>query len=445
MLAHNKSCGLPKPWSDDSTLARFRFCNVKWQNDFESICRFRVLDKHMHSFRSHSVNALGFAFFTVDFWKHWLGTRLCLDKFEDEERQSLLKSIETFKGNPFKDADNAPLHSAGVTPEKAYAAAEQIAGILSVMWEKADDFFCKYERHNRQWVVLVKEIKYGIKGVDEFYAKEATIAFVSHSDYAATDLRTYSPCPTGARKGLNLVYGYEPDQYVLSKSAEGHFLRMASFMFEELRRNHSEFCRHHRLTILHDITWNLCEFQKHQLKRKLRPYTPRARNFACHAQPSKRKNVVPATTDAPRTEVDGDSPLRKRALISETTDTALEQPMRNTATEPAPRRSLRLQKREHSQDAPAATHTPLPAIPVWDKTRRGNARSSMQMVIELDGVWKKCTCGAPRKIPALIAEEKPLRCWGCGWQAAKEKWNKMDPSSPYVLDQDNGRLRKQYA
>jgi len=62
-----------------------------------------------------------------------------------------------------------------------------------------------------------------------------------------------------------------------------------------------------------------------------------------------------------------------------------------------------------------------------------------------DGVWKKCTCGAPRKIPALIADEKPLRCWGCGWQAAKEKWNKMDPSSPYVLDQDNGRLRKQYA
>ena len=104
-------------------------------------------------------------------------------EFGDAQAQFIEAKMRTYSGNPFEAAYNKPQWAMGTTMEGALKALKPICSTLLQMWNASDAILEAYEQSGRKWRVMCNTLKPLVHGVDEFYAKECTVAWVTQSDW----------------------------------------------------------------------------------------------------------------------------------------------------------------------------------------------------------------------------------------------------------------------
>lgn len=252
-IAARKDAGLPRPWTDDPILDEWKFTNVKREWDYTT----RWMREHWtgpNQDRPHGeilFNCALFRYFgTVEFaaavgwqrdWAPDTVAALAADR--------LARKLPVFTG-AYIVSNN------GISAPKQDVVCHHY---LTSLWERSDELV-RIAHNTKRWErvawLMRRIIGFGGKG---FMLKETLLdAMQSPVLWDVVDRDTWCPSGPGARRGLNRIFGrpveFDPgegralhDMRLLFKEAANHPLPESILPLE-----------------LHDIQWNLCEFDKYE-------------------------------------------------------------------------------------------------------------------------------------------------------------------------------------
>lgn len=153
---------------------------------------------------------------------------------------------------------------------------------LQGLWDVRDTLGDEAIR-TRSWEVLVQLLrKVSGFGGSGFMAKEICQDLMqTHVLKNCIDANTWCPTGPGARRGLNRLHR-RPTSLAVSnntQATEARFLDEMHALYKDMCIHHSQWCRDIGGLELHDIQFQLCEFDKYERVRngeggKVRKYNP---------------------------------------------------------------------------------------------------------------------------------------------------------------------------
>lgn len=243
-IRRKKEQGLPKPWTKNPILQKYKFTNVNRIHD-------RTTSELLGIYRDNVAKstpettlyncALYRYFGTSEFAKAvgWM-RRHDAAHIARVARLRLNGGERVFTGAYI------------VTNCGEYGPKEEVVGsFLGNLWETRADIvsaFCGERSWRMAYAQMVLVHGFGGKG---FYAKETLLDYMLCYPGIALDEATWSPCGPGARRGLNRLYG----RHLKFDQKETKFI-------EEMRQVQMKLAKYWPGLTMHDIQWNLCEFDK---------------------------------------------------------------------------------------------------------------------------------------------------------------------------------------
>jgi len=264
-----KERGDPWPWSTDEILTTWKFTNVKREHDRTTIWMRENWTKpnETRPFGEIVFNCALFRYFgTVEFAEA-LGWRR---KWNPEDVVDLAARRMSRGERVFTGAYIIP--TLGYRGPKAEAVARHI---LSPLWQVRDRL-AHIAEATRSWRATADALRAmpGFGGTG-FMAKE-TLQDVIHTPVLASAIDRDEWCPAGpgARRGLNRLAGRRLDA-VLPEA------KLVLEMIALLRLSRSQLASHMPRLELHDVQFQLCEFDKYERVR-LGEGRPRSK-YVCHS------------------------------------------------------------------------------------------------------------------------------------------------------------------
>lgn len=254
-LRLQKEAGRPWPWSDDSILNEYKFTNVKRENDRTT----KWMREHWTRINDNGpwgeiiFNCAVFRYFgTVEFAQSigWIR------EWQPFEILEIAEARRRRGERVFTGAYIIP--TLGLRGSKARAV---IFGVLSPLWD-ARNSLAKVAELTQSWQAVALEMR-GLPGFGGtgFMTKEVLQDVMQTPVLRnAKDKNTWCPAGPGARRGLNRIYGFELEK----QRPEADLLREMLHLFG-LARGHDQLG--HINFELHDIQFQLCEFDKYERTR----------------------------------------------------------------------------------------------------------------------------------------------------------------------------------
>lgn len=242
-----KEEGLSKPWTNDPILQKYKFTNVNRIHDRTTSELLRIYRDNAHKSRPETTlyNCALYRYFGTSEFAEAVGWL----------RQHDAAHIARVARLRLNGGERVFTGAYIVTNCGEYGPKEEVVGsFLGNLWAEIDDIVYAYARDNSwrsAYSQMVKVHGFGGKG---FYAKEALLDYMLCYPGTAKDEATWSPCGPGARRGLNRLYG----RHLKFDQKEDKFI-------EELRAVHQIISGVWLGSLtLHDVQWNLCEFDKYE-------------------------------------------------------------------------------------------------------------------------------------------------------------------------------------
>ena len=281
-----KEKGKPRPWTDDMALNEFRFTNVRRDYDHTT----RRLKEELYDPNLDAPDeqvllncAIARYFGTAEFaialgWQKKLNTK----RLVKVATQRINASEPVFTGA-------YTITNGGIAAPKQNVVSERY---MAGLWANRKPIITT-ARATRCWkdtVGVMKKVE-GFGGTG-FMAKEITLDMMFFPILAKpVDEKTWTPIGPGARKGLNFLY--VRDHAVPESRMLDEMRWLLDWLRGQLPKNFP------RPRSLHDIQWNLCEYQKWHTITRLqgrgkRSYTPREvleHRWDHKAKPSPKRKV----------------------------------------------------------------------------------------------------------------------------------------------------------
>ncbi len=244
------------PWTTDGILGYYKFTNVKREHDrtTKKLCELYYKNPKYKDFdnRLHLLNAALF---------RWTGTA---------EFAEAVGYQEDFNPKKIRKIVQERL----VTGQKVYTGAYMIPGfgllgdkidvilehVLTPLW-KASKEVCGVKDQTNSWKAVLDALRhvYGFGGV-QFMGKEVILDTILSPmwEKEPVDFNTWCPVGPGAIRGLNRIYERPlkksiPHEKLLNELIEIYFQRH----YANLDADFPEL-------VLHDIQFQLCEFDKYE-------------------------------------------------------------------------------------------------------------------------------------------------------------------------------------
>jgi hypothetical protein len=260
-----RAVGKPWPWTKDPILQEYKFTNVKRLHDRTTQRYKEWYDEHADSIPEVMLLNCGIAryFGRADFvigslgWQH---------EFKPEYIKNVAK-LHLRSGFPVFTGAYLVTNRGIKAPKEELIVDTSLAGL----WEMAEDI-CDVAWTSRSWQAMVETIRHipGFGGMG-FMAKEVVLDTMLTGLWKEPpkDLNIWCPCGPGARRGLNRLNG-RPTKASLR---EAQALEEMLLIFE---RRASLWPSDWVELELHDIQFQLCEFDKYE-RTRLGEGRPRAK------------------------------------------------------------------------------------------------------------------------------------------------------------------------
>jgi len=261
----NREVGLPWPWTSDLILREFKFTNVRRAHDRTTReLKAEFYDLHQNaSPKLQFLNCAIFRYFgTIEFaraigWQNGFYP----DYIKDVAARRFRAKERVFTG-------------AYIVPSLGIRAPKQevvVDIVLADLWKQAPAILAQTKKTQR-WQTMIEEMR-KVRGFwgSGFMAKEVVLDTMFTNVWAILpkDLNTWCPAGPGARRGINRVLGrdiYSPlsEEFILERMLE-LFERRATYWPADWIKLE-----------LHDIQFQLCEFDKYE-RFRLNQGRPRSR------------------------------------------------------------------------------------------------------------------------------------------------------------------------
>lgn len=265
-----RAAGFPAPWTNDEILQRYRFTNVKRAHDRTT----RELTRDFYCARAAWESPFGTVLFNCAKFRYfgmpefarvvgWTTTQ-----YDPNELAALAES-ERAAGRPVYTGAYIIRSSEG--PKSEFIAHQVLAPLY-----KQRDYIADVASSTHSWRRTIETLsKFMGFGGTGFMAKEATLDLMLCPKYNEffDDRNEWCPLGPGARRGLNRAYNRSASTKISDKQ-----------MLEELRALFAarvDYWSPEAVKLeLHDIQFQLCEFDKYERARlgegrPKRKFTPR--------------------------------------------------------------------------------------------------------------------------------------------------------------------------
>jgi len=271
-LRVRKAAGAPWPWSEDSILNIFKFTNVKREHDRTTLW----MREHLTGPHSPSSDP-GLVIFNCSLFRMFgsisMGETLGWQR--EFDAQAIIQAAVECRaayGHAFTISYCLPRYQAeGKNEASAMRIYTHICErYLKPLWLMRNHLG-EVARKTLSWQNLVTALR-GVPGFNGtgFMAKEVC-QDVMHTYVMqdCTDRNTFCVIGPGARRGLNRLRGRERNFGVTRATVqdEGRFLQECIDLYSFLLRSENDWCNEVGLD-LHDVQFQLCEFDKYQRIRR---------------------------------------------------------------------------------------------------------------------------------------------------------------------------------
>ncbi|WP_374407399.1 nucleotide kinase domain-containing protein [Pelagerythrobacter sp.] len=251
-LRIRKESGEPWPWSEDNILNTYKFTNVKRENDRTTQWMRRYWTRPNEDRPEGEIifNCALFRYFGTSEFAAAVGWQR---EWKPDRCIAIASERATRKERVFTGAYIVP--TLGHRGPKAEAVCNLI---LSPLWERRE-VIARVALETRRWEPVAVEMRRlpGFGGTG-FMAKEV-LQDVMHTRVLANarDRNTWCPAGPGARRGLNRVHG-RPVGRALGEA------KLLSEMIALLEASESALPSFMPELELHDIQFQLCEYDKYE-------------------------------------------------------------------------------------------------------------------------------------------------------------------------------------
>lgn len=248
-----KEAGEPYPWTLDKVLRRYRFTNVKRENDRTT----RELVAHYR--RNFDSDHWAVFLFNCGIARYFGTTSFVLRLGWQTEYDAA--AMRRTARAMFKEGLKVFTGAYMVTNcGRVGAKYDVVAGFLKGLWEHSEDIVTAI-KDDKSWEagynVLVKLSGFGGNG---FMAKEVLQDFLLLYNGRVNDRDTWTPVGPGARRGLNRLAG----RLLKAAQPEERWIAEVQQVYESLREWWAhKYPRSGALTA-HDVQFCLCEFDKYE-------------------------------------------------------------------------------------------------------------------------------------------------------------------------------------
>ncbi|WP_232493622.1 nucleotide kinase domain-containing protein [Novosphingobium kaempferiae] len=254
-LRLRKESGAPWPWSEDPILNAFKFTNVKREDD-RTTKWMRQNWTMPHGNRPHGEIIFNCAFFRYFGTMEFAAAAGWRDHWDSEEICRLAAERQNAGERVFTGAYIIP--SLGHRGPKAEAVSRLI---LTPLWQRRDEL-ADVADQSKSWEQVANVLR-GMPGFggSGFMAKEV-LQDAMHTPAMShvLDRNTWCPAGPGARRGLNRLYGRPIGAQVKERALIAEMITLLAMAEENLPDYMPEL-------ELHDIQFQLCEFDKYERTR----------------------------------------------------------------------------------------------------------------------------------------------------------------------------------
>jgi hypothetical protein len=246
--------GLPPPWTKDLILRKWFFTNVKRELDRTTR---HLREKYYNPQASRPaeeilMNCGIFRYFChIDYiddigWQYeWKPDHLI-----EVARRRSKEGLKNFT-NAFVITNN------GIKKPKEEVVVEYF---LADYVEKIPKLLKAIKRRNR-WQDAIEELN-NVYGFSNFMSKEVILdVMMTPLLDKAVDKYIWSPAGPGAKIGIHMIWHLGEAKYNGVRNSRGDFMPYMKFLYD-IRDNYLEDHTKNLDWTVHDIQWNLCEFQK---------------------------------------------------------------------------------------------------------------------------------------------------------------------------------------
>ena len=266
-----KGAGEPFPWSDDEILNSYKFTNVKREHDYTT----SWMREHFTIHAAHAtagVTVFNCALFRI-FGTTQMAARVGWTSTPYNAEAVELAALECRNehGHAFTPAYCLPAYNSEISSaESAKRTYERVCRkYLQAVWDRRE--LLGQACATGSWRALIDVLRatpgFGGSG---FMAKEVTLDVMQTPHLRhCIDRNDWCPVGPGARRGLNRLHGRPTAQCVgvNGGACEARFLSELRALYGALVEAEPEWC--HGLQIeLHDVQFQLCEFDKYERIRK---------------------------------------------------------------------------------------------------------------------------------------------------------------------------------
>lgn len=261
----NRFAGKPWPWTKDPILQEYKFTNVKRLHD-------RTTQRYKDWYEEHWDSIPEVILLNCAIARYFGRSEFVIDTlgWQHEFKPDYIKSVAKLQlntGEPVFTGAYLVTNRGIKAPKEVLIVDETIAGV----WELAEDI-CDVAWQSKSWEAMVKVLRTipGFGGMG-FMAKEVVLDTMLTSiwKYPPRDLNTWCPCGPGARRGLNRVFGRPVKESLKETAALGEMLELFEHRLECWPEDWIKL-------ELHDIQFQLCEFDKYE-RTRLGEGRPRAK------------------------------------------------------------------------------------------------------------------------------------------------------------------------
>jgi len=252
----NREAGLPWPWTDDPILLQYKFTNVKRAHDKTTrLLREEFYERYPKDYirKTMLYNCALFRYFgTIEFARAvgWQTGHHNPSFVRNMAKSRLKEKKRVFTG-------------AYVITNQGIKAPKQDVVVdifLAGLWEHADAIVKAADTGS--WRAAIEELQkvQGFGGTG-FMAKEVMLdtMFTPFWPEPPHDLNTWCPAGPGARRGVNRLLGRDLKVSMKTSGALGYMLELF-----ELSKGDAYWPSYWIELELHDIQFQLCEFDKYE-------------------------------------------------------------------------------------------------------------------------------------------------------------------------------------